>query len=141
MKARGRLLGALVVGVIGAGCGGTTSVTTDAGAPDPVVATASAAASAEPPRADVPPRRPTRRYYFDHPTEDRCEVYSVDGATTTPPEAFPCLSDLNVGERVRIAGKTCTRESPERERREPVVCPDPLTNFEKRDLAQEHPAP
>ena len=44
MKARGRLLGALVAGVIGAGCGGTTSVTTDAGAPDPVVATASAAA-------------------------------------------------------------------------------------------------
>jgi hypothetical protein len=30
---------------------------------------------------------------------------------------------------------TCLREGSSPERREPVVCPDPLTNQEKRDLA------
>jgi hypothetical protein len=135
MKARGRLLGALVTGALVTGCGKTTAVTTDAGATVP----AEAAASAEPlPMADAPLRRPTRRYFFDH-TETRCEVYSVDGDSKTTPAEFACPSDLNVGERLRIVGKTCTRESPEPERREPVVCPDPVTNLEKSDLAREHP--
>ncbi len=139
MKARGRLLGALVTGALVTGCGKatvvTTAVTTDAGTSAP----ADGEASAEPvPTADPPLRRPTRRYFFGR-TEASCEVYSVDGEATTPPEVFPCPGDLNVGERLRIAGKTCTRESPEPDRREPVVCPDPLTNLEKRDLAREHP--
>jgi len=135
MKACGRLFGALITGALVAGCDGTTTVTTDAGALVPADA---AAADASWRTADAPPRRPTRRYFFDR-TETQCEVYSVDDAKKTTPEAFPCPTDLNVGERLRIVGKTCTRESPESERREPVVCPDPLTNFEKFDLARDHP--
>ena len=131
MKAFPRALGAALLGVIGAGCDAPTSVTT--------VASPGASASASapgPPRA--PPRRPTRRYYFAR-TANHCEVYSVDGEQVSASESFPCVAELNPGESIRIAGKTCTRESPDPDRCEPVVCPDPLTNLEKRDLAREHP--
>jgi hypothetical protein len=126
------LVGATLLGMIAAGCDAQTSVTTVAGP----AASASASSSVAPP---APLRRPTRRYFFAR-TQNRCEVYSVDGEQVTAPESFPCVGDLNPGESIRIAGKTCTRESPDPDRREPVVCPDPLTNLEKRDLARDHPA-
>ena len=56
-----------------------------------------------------------------------------DGGERTDPFATPCPEFLQVGERIRIAGKTCfldNKAQPERER--PVVCPDPLTHFEKQ---------
>lgn len=135
MKGLGGLVGAAVLGVLIAGCDATTTVTTDAGA----IATTTASASAAPlPEAEAPPRRPTRRYFFAR-TDARCEVYSIDHEQVTAPESFPCPGDLNPGERLRIAGKTCIRESSDPDRREPVVCPDPLTNLEKRDLARDHP--
>jgi len=128
MKGIRALVGAAILGAIAAGCDAQTSVTTVAGPPP--------SASASAPRP--PPRRPTRHYFFAR-IANRCEVYSVDGEQVTPPESFPCVADLNPGESIRIAGKTCTRESPDADRREPVVCPDPLTNLEKRDLARDHP--
>ncbi|MEP7119320.1 MAG: hypothetical protein ABJE95_00185 [Byssovorax sp.] len=128
MKGIATLVGAAILGAIAAGCDEQTSVTTVAGPP--------ATASASEPRP--PPRRPTRRYLFAR-TGNRCEVYSVDGEQVSASESFPCVADLNPGESIRIAGKTCTRESPDADRREPVVCPDPLTNREKRDIAREHP--
>jgi hypothetical protein len=82
-------------------------------------------------------RRPARRYYLAH-TAERCEVYSVDPAGTTPPSPTPCPPDLRVGERIRIAGKSCFREGDDARRVEPVVCPDPLTNLEKKDLGERH---
>jgi hypothetical protein len=131
MKGFERTLGPVILGAIVAGCEAQTSVTTVAG-PGP---SASASASS-PPRP--PLRRPTRRYLFAR-IESRCEVYSVDGEQVSTPESFPCVGDLNPGESIRIVGKTCTRESPDPARREPVVCPDPLTNLEKRDIARNHP--
>jgi len=59
----------------------------------------------------------------------------VDGDQVSAPQPTPCPPDLLPGERIRIAGLTCLREGSSPERREPVVCPDPLTNQEKRDLA------
>jgi hypothetical protein len=104
----------------------------DRAAPGP---DASASVSAPPPEPDAMPsaRRPTRRYYLEH-TAARCEVIRVDEGGTTPPIPTPCPTDLLVGERLRIVGKTCLRESGDPARVEPVVCPDPLTNKEKRDL-------
>jgi hypothetical protein len=140
MMGRKRLLGAVLLliaavlvtfGIIDVGCEGPTSVVTVTGPGVPISASAPAAPA-------VPPRRPTRRYFFAR-TEARCDVYAVDGAQTTAPEAFPCPGDLNPGERIRIVGKTCSRESPVPEREEPVPCPDPLTNREKADIAREHP--
>jgi hypothetical protein len=138
MKPRGRLLGVLLLVAIGVLIalgvnweGQPSSVTTVAGPPP----SASASGSATP---VVPPRRPTRRYFFAM-TESHCEVYSMDGEQTSASESFPCPGDLLPGERIRIVGKTCTRESSDPERREPVVCPDPLTNLEKLDIARDHP--
>ncbi len=55
-----------------------------------------------------------------------------DEGERSEPFLTPCPEFLRVGERIRIAGKTCfveNRAEPEREK--PVVCPDPLTRFEK----------
>jgi hypothetical protein len=139
MKSRGRLIGVLLLVAIGIFIAwrvgwntAPTSVTTVAGPPPAASASASAAPVA-------PPRRPTRRYFFAR-TESLCEVYSVDGEQTSVAVEFPCPVDLLAGERIRIVGKTCMRETADPERREPVVCPDPLTNLEKSDIAHDHPA-
>ena len=103
------------------GCG-------DSKAPAPV-----ARATASPPPAAPSARRPARRYYLSR-TSSRCEIYRVDEAGVSPPDETPCPVDLHIGESIRIVGKTCQRESQDLTRVEPVVCPDPLTNKEKRDL-------
>jgi hypothetical protein len=99
------------------------------GAKKSVEVGAAASASAAP---AVAARRPTRRYYLAR-TADRCEVYSVDGDDFSEPQKTPCPQELEPGERFRITGRTCIRESTDPAREVPVVCPDPLTNLEKRD--------
>lgn len=80
-------------------------------------------------------RRPDRVYYYAR-TGDRCEVFWMEGEDASEPETFPCSRDVLSGERIRLSGMTCIRESPSHaERQVPVVCPDPLTNREKWDLA------
>lgn len=102
----------------------------DRGAPAPAP---SATASAATPDPAASARRPARRYFLAR-TTSRCEIYRVDEAGISPATTTPCPADLLVGERIRVAGMTCVRESSDPERVEPVVCPDPLTNKEKRDL-------
>ncbi len=93
------------------------------------------AASATPaPDPAASARRPARRYYLAH-TAARCEIYAIDPDLVSPSLVTPCPADLQIGERIRIAGKTCIREGGGPDRVEPVVCPDPLTGFEKRDRA------
>jgi hypothetical protein len=77
-------------------------------------------------------RRPTRRYFLAR-TAQGCEIYYLDASGASPPIPTPCPLELQVGERIRVAGKTCVRESNDPERVEPTVCPDPLTNFEIND--------
>lgn len=92
--------------------------------------------SAEPLPA-VSARRPTRRFYLAR-TSERCEIYAEDGENRTEAIATPCPEYMLVGERIRIAGRTCmldNKAQPEREK--PVVCPDPLTHFEKRERGEE----
>ena len=79
----------------------------------------------------VPPRRPARRYYLAR-TSERCEIYAQDGDDRTQPLATPCPEYLQIGERIRVVGKTCFLENTASlDRAKPVVCPDPLTHFEK----------
>jgi hypothetical protein len=96
--------------------------------------TPSASATAAP-APEVSARRPTRRYYLGR-TAARCEIYYLDTSGASTPFPTPCPVDLMVGERIRIAGKTCMREGNDPERVEPVVCPDPLTNFEMKDRGE-----
>jgi hypothetical protein len=97
---------------------------------------ASLSGSAAPDPEPVPSaRRPLRRYYLSR-TGKRCEIYFADPGLVSKGLGTPCPGDLQDGERIRIAGMTCVRESSAPyhvERVEPVVCPDPLTNFERRD--------
>jgi len=79
-------------------------------------------------------RRPARTYYYAR-TGDRCEVFWLEGEEVGKREVFPCSRDVLPGERIRLSGMTCMRESPSHvERQVPVVCPDPLTNREKLDV-------
>lgn len=94
--------------------------------------------AAPPPEAPKPyalpsARRPARRYFMER-TSRRCEIYWEEDEIRLPPIEQPCPEWLLVGERIRVAGKTCIVENasaPQREK--PVVCPDPLTNLEKRE--------
>jgi hypothetical protein len=116
-----RALGAVVLLVVVA-CGDHPAA--------PAPATSALAVTASPPASAPRARRPTRRFYLGR-TEARCEVYFVDGDVFSVPESTPCPLDLLPGERMRIAGRTCMRESSDQAREIPVVCPDALTNREK----------
>jgi hypothetical protein len=101
-------------------------------APKPTASTAIAPVDVEPATSA---RRPARRYYMTH-TPDGCEIYFVDPTALSPPLEAPCPASINVGERIRIAGKTCIREGDDPARVEPVVCPDPLTNLERKERGE-----
>lgn len=75
-------------------------------------------------------RRPTRTFYFARTTE-RCEVYWHDGEEISSAEPHPCVRELEPGERIRLVGKTCIRESTVTARQVPVLCPDPLMATER----------
>lgn len=98
-------------------------------------------ASAEPaPDAGSSARRPTRRYYLGR-SQVRCEIFWVDGDQVSSPSPTLCPADLQPGERIRLAGKTCMREGSDPDRREPVVCPEHLTLQEARERAGAPSAP
>jgi hypothetical protein len=78
----------------------------------------------------VPAKRPSVRFYIER-TSDRCSVYAVDGADKSAPEDAPCPEDMLLGERIRIVGMTCLRESATPDRNLPVVCPTHLLAFER----------
>jgi hypothetical protein len=85
-------------------------------------------------------RRPARRYYLGR-ILNRCEIFWVDGAEVSPPTLVACPLDLQPGERIRIAGKTCMREGSDPARHEPVVCPGDLTLKEQDDRESLSKAP
>ena len=113
----------LLVAVALAGCKGREA---------PPLEIASASPAAEP---VMSARRPVRRYYLARqPTH--CETYFSDPELDSPVQVVPCPLYLQIGERIRLAGKTCMREGGPSERVVPVVCPDPLTNLEKRERGE-----
>ena len=82
------------------------------------------------------PRRPAKRHYMTR-TDKRCELYWVEGDVISPPVPAPCPAVLDIGERIRMSGKSCFREgTPARE--QPVVCPGEMlfADQKDRDLAQ-----
>lgn len=84
----------------------------------------SAAPSATTSASSSSARRPSIRFYLER-TEERCELYSLDGDRVSPTERVPCPMELDIGERVRVAGKTCFHEG-KGGRERPTVCPVPL---------------
>ena len=130
MAKRAAISGAALIGVtLSIGCGheppSSAASTTAAFDPEPI------------PSA----RRPTKRYFLSR-TSERCEIFFEDGEERSEPQLTPCPEYMLIGERIRIAGRACflvNRAQPEREK--PVICPDPLTRFEKHDRGEEKPLP
>lgn len=99
---------------------------------------------APPPEADPEPspeaigsvRRATETWIMTR-TGERCEVTLQEGGEVvyTDPERYACPKDLQIGEWIRIAGKTCIREGGPVERKVPVLCPDYLW-YAKRERAR-----
>lgn len=78
-----------------------------------------------------PPRRPARRYYMTR-TELRCEVYFIEDDAISTPVPTPCPAYIDVGERIRLSGRSCFREGvPARE--QPVVCPSAIIDMEAHE--------
>jgi len=75
-------------------------------------------------------RRPTVRFYMER-TSDRCSIYALDGVVKSAVKDDACPEDLLLGERIRVAGMTCTREGESPDRSLPVVCPAALIRFER----------
>jgi hypothetical protein len=88
------------------------------------------------PAWDPQVRRPTWRFVYEK-TGERCVVLRIDdNERITRGEEAACPVDLQVGERIRLAGRSCMREGPDVTRILPVVCPDPLTNAERDFLIE-----
>ncbi len=75
--------------------------------------------------------------FFMERTSERCEVFIERSGVAMQklPERFACPKDLELGESVRLLGRTCMRMSPNPARRVPVLCPDYLTTAESEALA------
>lgn len=96
---------------------------------------AAPAPSASAPAPELAARRPARRYFVGR-TASRCELYRVDEQGIGQGTWVPCPQDLEIGERIRLAGQTCLRESSVHDRVEPVVCPGAMTDLELADRAR-----
>ncbi len=115
-------LGPLVlVLVLGSGCGGDP-----AEEPGTVRVPEPTAEAAWHPEV----RRAPWTFVFEK-TGPRCTIFRIDaGERKTKIDEAACPIDMELGERLRLAGKTCLREGGGPGREVPVTCPDPLTNAE-----------
>lgn len=89
-------------------------------------------ASAEPlsPSA-ISSTRPRTRDYYAANEHETCVVYWQEGDERSVPKSIPCPRELEPGERMRLAGRTCMREAVAEERSVPVRCPKQLLYVER----------
>jgi hypothetical protein len=83
--------------------------------------------------ANFPPiasATPTRAFVLER-AGDRCQIFARTGEERALGEAAICPRDLGDGERIRLAGRTCFRESAEPTRAVPVRCPPELADRER----------
>jgi len=66
-------------------------------------------------------------------TSGRCTVYWVEGPQQSMFRQEPCPRELEPGERVRLAGRLCIRESDNHAREGPMRCPQPLVETAAHD--------
>jgi hypothetical protein len=74
-------------------------------------------------------RRPTPSVFLEH-EESRCSVYWQEAELSSQRKAVLCPRDLAVGERLRLTGRTCQRESSDPLRAGPVRCAQALLKVE-----------
>jgi hypothetical protein len=100
-------------------CGFTALVACDDAARSVAPAATSAATS-------TASAEPTGRRDFLARRQQRCVLYWVRGETIGQEKAVMCPRELEQGERLELAGKTCMRHSTDPDRRVPTRCPKEL---------------
>ncbi len=65
---------------------------------------------------------PGRSYYVER-SGDKCTLYSTLGGERSAASPVRCPKELDPGERVRLMGQTCMRESADATRNVPMRCP------------------
>lgn len=83
-----------------------------------------------PPPGFATARRPSHTVYLER-DDARCAVYWQQNGARSVKKTVDCPRDLEAGERLRLTGMTCHRESAEARREVPVRCASPL--FEVRE--------
>jgi hypothetical protein len=85
---------------------------------------------AGPPPSFSAARRPAETVYLERESE-RCAVYWQANGVESVKKEVRCPRDLELGERLRLTGRTCHRESPTGAREVPVRCASPLFQVER----------
>ncbi len=80
------------------------------------------------------PLRPARLLILER-TAVGCAVAALEGESREELARLPCPRDLELGERVRLAGAICMRDSPVDTRKVPVRCPGALLDARQRELS------
>jgi hypothetical protein len=116
------VISALATGVTVGGCDAETSappLPTSADLPAPSAS---------------PTTRPRSRAYFVENIEEVCAVYWQEGGRSSVRKEIACPREIEPGERLRLAGRTCMREAAKVERNVPVRCPKQVLYAEQCDL-------
>jgi hypothetical protein len=95
-------------------------------APAPVESSNAAAPSAS------APKKPPRIYYLVNEAK-KCEVFWLEDGQRSIKKSRPCPRDVAEGEKIRLTGKNCIRESLEPARNIPVRCPRELYKAAEAD--------
>lgn len=74
-------------------------------------------------------------------TGDRCRIFEATGATRTLGDDATCPREIADGERIRLAGRACFRESGDPTRAVPVRCPSELVDRAAATVADPEGAP
>lgn len=77
--------------------------------------------------------RPRTRSYFAANEDQTCVVYWQEGEQRSVSKSIPCPRELEPGERMRLAGRTCMREAVAEERSVPVRCAKQVLYVERDD--------
>ena len=75
-------------------------------------------------------RRPEQTIFVES-AGNRCEVFWTSPTHESVRKEIRCPRELEPGERMRLTGRTCHRESPTPERRGPTRCASSLLSVEK----------
>jgi hypothetical protein len=99
----------------------------DDGAPPPPPAPA-------PPAASTTASGPRRTYFVAHEGR-RCVLFWMEHERHSVSKEVTCPRDLLAGERARLSGKTCLRESSASDRNVPIRCPREVLDADRHDRA------
>jgi hypothetical protein len=99
----------------------------DGGVPDLSDATSATAT----PTASAP-KKPGRNYYLAN-EESKCRVYWIEDGMRSVDRFRACPREVEPGEKIRLTGRTCIRESATESRNMPVRCPRELYKAKEAD--------